>query len=328
MADPKDLTPSGDIPVGDNAAPATPPAETPAATTTPAADGTAMVDPKKAAESANAFWKDLNKNIPMADVLFQSGVTVAAPPSAEAGLRKVGLAVKGGVVRNDYEIGGSSILLNSDRVIINSRASHTIVAGAEGVALTSPSKVNIDADDSVTIFGSNGFFLGIPNKGEPYEENSYPPPEVKLKEGVTIVKGVPTKAMPTNNSAYEPIVLGLKLANWLDDLLQVIRNAQILTPTGLGAFREDTQFDLSALSSRIKEMLSTYAYVDGWSHETPDTDLLGKAPTKVTKPKTSIKVNLTLNVQDTRVQEDPNSTKAGYYNGDTKASDGLSLISF
>ena len=214
MADPKDLTPSGDIPVGDNTAttPTTDTATT-ATTTTPAASGNTMVDPATAAKSANAFWKDLNKNIPMEDVLYQSGVTVAAPPSPEAGLRKVGLAVKGGVVRNDYEIGGSSILINSDRVIINSRASHTIVAGAEGVALTSPSKVNIDADDSVTVFGSNGFFLGIPNKGEPYEENSYPAPEVKLKEGVTIKKGVPTKAMPTNNSAYEPIVLGLKLAN-------------------------------------------------------------------------------------------------------------------
>ncbi len=262
----------------------------------------------------------------MADVLFQSGVTVAAPPSPEAGLRRVGLAVKGGVVRNDYEIGGSSILINSDRVIINSRASHTIVAGAEGVALTSPSKVNIDADDSVTVFGSNGFFLGIPNKGEPYEDNSYPAPETKLKEGVTIVKGIPTKAMPTANSAYEPIVLGLKLANWLDDLLQVMRNAQILTPTGLGAFREDTQWDLSALSSRIKEMLSTYAYVDGWSHEAPDTDLLGKAPTKVTKPKTSINVNLTVTVNDTRVDSDPNTTKPGYFMGDTRAGEALTLI--
>jgi len=313
MADPKELTPSGELPI--------------AGGTTGSAAGTGnAVDPATAAAAANTFWKDLNKNIPMADVLYQSGVAVAAPPSPEAGLRKVGLAVKGGVVRNDYEIGGSSILLNSDRVIINSRASHTIIAGAEGVALTSPSKVNIDADDSVTVFGSNGFFLGIPNKGEPYEENSYPPIGMKI-EGVTLKKGVPTKGMPTNNSAYEPIVLGLKLANWLDDLLQVMRNAQILTPTGLGAFREDTQWDLSALSSRIKEMLSTYAYVDGWSHEAPDTDLLGKAPVEVTKPKTSINVNLTVQVSDTRVTEDPNATKAGFYTGNDGTT-GINLINF
>jgi hypothetical protein len=293
MADPKELGPSG---------------EQQTQVTIPAPGAAA-----EASAGAAEFWKKIEEEIPMEDVLYQSGVT-ATQPTPEAGLKEVGLSVKENVVRNDQGGGGPSILINSDRVIINSRAGHTIVAGSAGVALTSPSKVNIDADDSVTVFGSNGFFLGIPNKGVPYKPEDYPSPAMK-KEGVTMKKGKPLKSMPTSNTAYEPVVLGIKLANWLDDLLQVLRNAQLLTPVGLGAFREDTLWDFSALSIRIKEMLSTYAYVDGWSHEQPDIDLLGKAPTEVTKPRTTIEVENQVNLQPPLNTQDPNINKPGFYDG-------------
>lgn len=296
MADPIELGPNGE--------------QKEETTTQTAPSGSAASGSAGAAE----FWKKIEKDIPMKDVLYQSGVT-ATQPTPEAGLKEVGLAIKENVVRNDQGGGGPSILINSDRVIINSRAGHTIVAGSAGVALTSPSKVNIDADDSVTVFGTNGFFLGIPNKGTPYKPEDYPTPAMK-KEGVTMKKGKPLKSMPTANTAYEPIVLGIKLANWLDDLLQVLRNAQLLTPVGLGAFREDTLWDFSALSVRIKEMLSTYAYVDGWSHEQPDIDLLGKAPTEVTKPKTSIEVENNIKFEPPLTTQDPNQNKPGFYSGE------------
>jgi len=72
--------------------------------------------------------------------------------------------------------------------------------------------------------------------------------------------------------------LGTKLANWLDDLLQVFKNSVVLTPVGKGYFREDTQYDLIALQARIKEMLSTYAFIDGHSHEQAETDSIPPAP--------------------------------------------------
>ena len=153
------------------------------------------------------------------------------------------------------------------RIILKSKSDYTMVFGQLGVALSSPNKVNIDADDSVTIHGETGVFIGVPNKGEGVPPDS--------QNNTTTTK---TKASPTPNFDYEPLVLGTKLANWLDDLLQVLKNSIVLTPVGKGYFREDTQYDLIALQARIKEMLSTYAFVDGHSHEQAETDSIPPAP--------------------------------------------------
>ena len=198
--------------------------------------------------------------LPLTDVVFESGTTVK---SAD-GLNSLGI-----ISTNGGSINGSSkpsIILNSDRIIINSKTDHTMVFGQLGVALSSPNKVNIDADDSVTIHGESGVYLGVPNKGEGVPPDSQNNPKQK------------TKASPTPNYDYEPMVLGLKLANWLDDLLQVLKNSVVLTPVGKGYFREDTQYDLIALQARIKEMLSTYAFVDGHSHEQTEEDTIPPPP--------------------------------------------------
>lgn len=179
----------------------------------------------------------------MQDFLYQGGIqalpaTMYEDQQLKVGLETLGLVPRGDTVVNDNVSGESSILINSDRVIINSKTSHTIIAGAEGVSLSSINKVNIDADESVTIFGANGVFLGVPNKGA--EPGKFPDPEVSSAgEGAFMRGGKKLKSHPTPDVPYEPMVLGLKLVNWLDDLLVVLKNLQILTNTGLATPRED-----------------------------------------------------------------------------------------
>jgi hypothetical protein len=259
--------------------------------------------------------------LPMSDYLFQSGVSLGAGAfdgkTLQLGLGILGLKQKDNAIVNDAGGGESSILINSDRVIINSRASHTIIAGASGVALTSPAKVNIDADESVTIFAPEGVFLGVPNKGQ--QPPAYPPEEIKGALGTFMKDNKKLKSYPTEDVPYEPMVLGLKLVNWLDDLLVIVKNMQILTNTGLATPREDAQWDFIAMQARLKELISDYLYIDGYSHEKMDYASIPAPPKDVTKPKTSIDINANISYQQNTLPAapgpvtSPNVNKPGYY---------------
>ncbi len=217
--------------------------------------------------------------IPLTDVTFESGTTV----QTEDGLGSLGISNNGSA--NINASSQPSLIFNSDRVIINSKSDYTMLFGQRGVAISSPNKVNIDADDTITLFGENNLYLGIPNKGNGTPPDSKNPDPNLIKRDSS---GNPTKASATKNFDYEPLVLGIKLANWLDDLVQVLKNSIILTPVGKGYFREDTQYDLVALQSRINEMLSTYAFIDGHSHELPESDTIPPPPPKVTQAPTNL----------------------------------------
>ena len=271
----------------------------------------------------------LSASVPMSDFLYQNGVQPLPDKLYDNGVlkngfEKLGLSLKSSgeskFVINDHKDGASSILINSDRVILNSKTSHTIIAGAQGVSISSPEKVNIDADNSITLFAPEGLYFGVPNKGAQVTPGSYPPESLKSNPSF-FKEGKKLKSYPTEDAPYEPLVLGYKLINWLDDLLVVIKNMQILTNTGLATPREDAQWDFVALQTRLKELVSTYIYVDGYSHEIPDFNSIPKPPTEVTKPKTSIDVNVTAVYNQTTSPPTPgpvtstNSNKPGYYEG-------------
>lgn len=156
----------------------------------------------------------------------------------------------------------SQLLLNSNRITINSKRDYLMLFGKAGVALSSKNPINIDTDTSTTLAAKDGLYLGIPNSGEP----------VKVD-----VKKPKTKGDPTPDQPYEPLVLGIKAANIIEDLLVILKNARIVTPLGLGYFREDAQYDLANIQARLPEIISTSTYIDGVSHETPD-----KAPSPPT----------------------------------------------
>jgi hypothetical protein len=253
--------------------------------------------------------------LPMKDYLFDQGITVD-PIQPGAGLKAVGLVANGKFIVNDHDAGSPSILINSGRVIINSKESQTIIAGAQGVALTSPTKVNIDADESVTIFGDTGVYLGIPGKGQPPKPTTIVPGDEKFfKDGKKL------KSYPSADVPYEPMVLGLKLINWLEDLLIILKYQQNLTAVGYSTARQDTQWDFMAMQTRLQELISTEVFVDGYSHEMPDFDSLPKPPKddgiEITRPQMSIDVNVNASISNPlttpSVPAGPNVAKPGYY---------------
>ena len=158
---------------------------------------------------------------------------------------------------------GGSMFLHSDRVMINAKTDFSMLLGEKGVAIASPQKVNIDAGKSITLFGHDNVFMGLPNRGEEYDKKT------------TIDKPKPKSVgAGTPDELYEPMVLGIKLINLIEDLIVVIENAEVAAPTGNGVFQPSTLAELELIKVRLPELLSTYAYVEGLSHEQIDEERL------------------------------------------------------
>ena len=161
---------------------------------------------------------------------------------------------------------GGSAFIAGDRVIINAKKDYAMLFGKKGVAIASPNQVNIDTGKSITLFGAeeNGVFLGLPNRGKATQ-----PSILQALLGKT-------KGDPTPDQLYEPLVLGLKLANLIEDFLVALSNAEMASAISVAKWQPSTQAEFALLANRIPEILSTYAYVDGISHEEIDLETLEK----------------------------------------------------
>lgn len=162
------------------------------------------------------------------------------------------------------------IIFNSSRIIANANSDYLMLFGNKGVSISSPNYVNIDADDQVALYGKTGIFVGVPGNGVAKGNTTAP----KRKGDATI------------DVDYEPLTLGNKLANLLEDLLIILKNATILTPVGVGHFREDVMYEFACIQARIPEILSTIAYIDGISHN--KSRPAPEPPTAVTVPSTRL----------------------------------------
>ena len=155
--------------------------------------------------------------------------------------------------KNTFSNGGQ-VLINADRIILNTRVNYLMLFGGAGVAISSEKNVNIDADEAVTVHGATGVFIGVPGGG-----GDAPRPPIK--------KTPVNRGQPTVDVKYEPMVLGLKLVNFLNDLLITLETAVVDATIGKSSFGAETIVIIQQLACRIPEMLSDYAYVDGISHE-------------------------------------------------------------
>ena len=165
----------------------------------------------------------------------------------------IGISLSGEDFKNTYDK-NPQLLLNAGRVIMNASTDYAMMFGAKGVIISSrEDSIHLDAEKEVVFHGKDGVFIGLPGGDE-------------LKPPIT--KRPTNKGNPTVDNDYEPLVLGLKLMNWLDDLIQVLQQATVVGLTN-SYFRQDTQENFRAIRARIPEMVSTYAFVDGISHEAP-----------------------------------------------------------
>lgn len=152
---------------------------------------------------------------------------------------------------------GSTVVINSDRLILNAKNNHVFLCGKEGVTISSPKSIHIDCTDDLYMFSETGeIYLGLPNKGSAYDFDKQKLPK--------------TKAEPTKNYQYEPLLLGLKTANLIEDLLSVLIQAVIRTPAGDGYFSKEMMYNFECLRSRLPEILSTAVFIDGVSHDKED----------------------------------------------------------
>jgi len=170
---------------------------------------------------------------------------------------------KQGINQYKPDADGGSAFITGDRVVINAKKDYAMMFGKKGIAIASPNQVNIDAGKSITLFAheDKGVFLGLPNKGSAI---------------TPALVGGKTKGDPTPDQLYEPLILGLKLANLLEDFLIVLSNAELASAISIAKWQPSTQGEFALLANRIPEILSTYAYVDGISHEEIDTESLDK----------------------------------------------------
>jgi len=170
---------------------------------------------------------------------------------------------------------GGSILLNGDRIILNAKSDFSMLFGQKGVAIASPERVNIDAGQSITLFTPESLFLGLPNRGQ--SVNKIQKTQGELGD---------TKGDPTPDYAYEPMVLGVKLANLLEDLVTAVSDGDLVSGLSNASWQPSTIAEFQLLANRLPEILSTYAYVDGVSHEDVNQETLKqlKAKQKATKP--------------------------------------------
>jgi hypothetical protein len=196
---------------------------------------------------------------------------------------------------------GGSAFLAGDRVIINAKKDYAMLFGKKGVAIASPNQVNIDTGKSITLFGheENGVFLGLPNRGKATQ----PPVSQKLLGK--------TKGDPTPDQLYEPLVLGFKLANLIEDFLVTLSNAEMASAISIAKWQPSTQGEFALLANRIPEILSTYAYIDGISHEEIDTETLDKLKAAQLKAKNFIPpTSLSGSVEGTFAQPIPGTVGA------------------
>lgn len=183
------------------------------------------------------------------DSLFNLEISLTDQKSVEDVL-KIKKSDQGTV--NDYN-DGSTIIINSDRLILNSKKDYLMLCGAEGIVISTPKTLHVDCDDDIYLFSNTELYLGLPNRGEEFDFGAQRPRV--------------TKADPTPDIEYEPLVLGIKLANWLEDLTRLLQQTQMQGDLGSTAMTPNMVENFKALQARIPEMVSTYAFVDGVSHQ-------------------------------------------------------------
>lgn len=194
---------------------------------------------------------------------------ISSQPNGASKIQEILGIDNNGVNKHIPDASSGDILINADRVVINSKNDFSMLLGQQGVALASPERVNIDCSKPMTLFAHKQLFLGVPNKG-------LPPPDQK--------EAGDTKGHPTKDDLYDPMVLGIKLANLLEDILFTLKSADLVSGVGPVKFEAYTQAEFGLLANRIPEILSTYGYIDGISHAEIDKkqlELLKQAQKKV-----------------------------------------------
>lgn len=147
--------------------------------------------------------------------------------------------------KNEY--GGNSVIIASDRIVFNARKQEIIGFSKEGIGFSSEKGISLDGNQVVEIESSQKISLGV--------------------------------------NAIEPILLGKRTMNWLNDLCQILLNVtraitQQTHPTGTGPSGvpinisdfSTAHSDLVQLQSQIEKLPSQLAFVNEKSGGPSETE--------------------------------------------------------
>lgn len=144
----------------------------------------------------------------------------------------------------NLDIGGKNntfsnrqILIDSDRVIINAKDDYGMFFAKKGLAFASEDEIHFDSDTAMYVYANQGIYLGIPDKKQNEQDIE-----------------------------YEPLVLGDKLLDILQDLIIILKSLKVKTNVGSAYIDPDIQEKLVEINDRLPEILSTNAFIDGYSH--------------------------------------------------------------
>ena len=105
---------------------------------------------------------------------------------------------------NTYQ--GKQILINSGRIVLNSYDDYLMLFSSDGIAVSSKGTFNVDTDEEITLFGDQGLFLGVPNKGQPYASTKPPStPQPEEQSGVPAGTDLPTPPQAGTGTSNDPI---------------------------------------------------------------------------------------------------------------------------
>lgn len=148
---------------------------------------------------------------------------------------------------------GAQIFINSDRLIMNSKENEISLFSNAEINLSAVQSITVDSAKSVMITAENDITLTTPKdivlSGDTISLNC----SSDISQGTSGNYTISGKKIFIGSGGDEsqPMVLGAELAKWLQELIQALTTAVILTPTGPGAFNPTTNIILATLGSKL-----------------------------------------------------------------------------
>lgn len=148
----------------------------------------------------------------------------------------------------------AQVIINSDRVVLNSKASHIMMFSNEGIHLNSFKETTIDTDNNIALTANLDINLNANGNITNTADKNY---FINSGEDITLMALKKTSIIANQifigsaDQTTEPMVGGKTLSAWLSDLITTLRNAIINTQTGPGKFNPQVLNQLKQLQDKL-----------------------------------------------------------------------------
>lgn len=151
---------------------------------------------------------------------------------------------------NSKDLSGDQIFLNSDRVVISSKAYEFIIFGKGNTGVITDGNFSVDAEKEVYLHSNNKVTIHSAGANQIFlnSENG------KIFLGKNTGEG-------DAGADVQKMVLGGELVKILEELIDAINKQQYLTPAGPSKVGPQNQSQFSSIKSKLKTILSAKNYL-------------------------------------------------------------------